>query len=68
MESDEQTKLTRKMGTDSLMETWVTALGGLLRGGGTEQKGNRTHRHGQQCGSCWGEVGKRGLNGNGNIQ
>ena len=24
-------------------------------GGGIEQKGKRTHGHGQQCGDCWGE-------------
>ena len=24
-------------------------------GGGIEQKGKRTHRHGQQCDDCWGE-------------
>ena len=33
--------------------------GGRLGGGRTEQKGERTHGHGQQCGSM------RGLNGNG---
>ena len=34
--------------------------GGRLQGGGTEQKGKRTH--GQQC-DVWGHI--RGLNGNG---
>ena len=34
-------------------------------GGGTEQKGKRTHGHGQQCGDCWGQEGISGLNGNG---
>ena len=38
---------------------------GRLGGGGIEQKGKRTHGHGQQCGDGWGEEGKRGLNGNG---
>ena len=38
---------------------------GELRGRGIEQKGKRTHRHGQQCGDCWGEECIRGLNGNG---
>ena len=33
--------------------------------GGIQQKGTRTHGHGQQCGDCWGEGGIRGLNGNG---
>ena len=39
--------------------------GGRLGGGGIEQKGKRTHGHGQWCGDCWGEGGIRGLNGNG---
>ena len=30
-----------------------------------EQKGKRTHGHGQQYGDCWGEEGIKGLNGNG---
>ena len=34
-------------------------------GGGIEQKGKRTHGHGQQSSDCWGEGGTRGLNGNG---
>ena len=29
-----------------------------------EQKGNRTHGHGQQGGDCRGEEGIRGLNAN----
>ena len=28
---------------------------GRLEGGGIEQKGKRTHGHGQQYGDCWGE-------------
>ena len=36
--------------------------GGRLGGGGTEQKGKRTHGHGQQCGDCWGEGSIRRLN------
>ena len=36
-----------------------------LGGAGIEQKGKRTHGHGQQCGDCWGQGGIRGLNGNG---
>ena len=39
--------------------------GGTSRGRGIEQKGKRTHGHGQQCGDCWGSWGIRGLNGNG---
>ena len=39
--------------------------GGMLGGEGIEQKGKRTHGHGQQCGDCWGEDNIRGLNGNG---
>ena len=41
--------------------------GGGLSGGRTEQKGKRTHGHGQQCGDCWGERGIGGLYGNGKI-
>ena len=33
--------------------------------GGSEQKGKRTHGHGQQCRDCWGEEYTRGLSGNG---
>ena len=43
----------------------MTASGGKGEGGGTEQKGNRSCGHGQQCGDCWGEGRIRGLNGNG---
>ena len=32
----------------------MTASGESLRGGGIEQKGNRTHGHRQQCGDCRG--------------
>ena len=38
---------------------------GKLGDRGTEQKGKRTHGHGQQCGDCLGGGGVRGLNGNG---
>ena len=38
---------------------------GKLRGEGTEQKGKRTHEHGQQCGDCGGKWGIRGQSGNG---
>ena len=42
-------------------------LGGRVRLGdrGMEQKGKRTHGHGQQCSDCCGEGGIRGLTGNG---
>ena len=43
----------------------MTASGGGLGGGGIEQKGKRTHGHGQQCGDCWRKEGIKGLNGNG---
>ena len=36
-----------------------------ITGGGTEPKGKRAHRHGQQCGDCWGEGDIRGLNSTG---
>ena len=39
--------------------------GGRLGGEGIEQKGKRTHGHGQQCGDCWVVGAIRGLNGNG---
>ena len=35
------------------MDSWITASGGgEVKGGGIEQKGKRTHGHGQQCGDC----------------
>ena len=43
----------------------MTAGWGELGGEGIEQKGRRTHGHGQQCGDCWGEAGIRGLDDNG---
>ena len=39
--------------------------GGRLAGRGIEQKGKRTHGHGQWYGYCWGYSGIRGVNGNG---
>ena len=42
----------------------MTAKWGRLGGRGIEQKGKRTHGHGQQCGDCGGWGGIRGLNGN----
>ena len=36
-----------------------------MRGGGIEQKGKRTHGHGQQSCICRGESGVSELNGNG---
>ena len=38
-----------------------------MRDGGIEQKGKRTHGHGQQCDDCGGERGMRGINDNENI-
>ena len=38
---------------------------GSLGVGGIEQKGKRTHGHGQQCGDCWGEGSIMELNSNG---
>ena len=60
MESNEQTELTRKVGTDSSMESRMTASGREVRGVGIEQKGKRTHGHGQPCGDCWGVVRYKG--------
>ena len=45
----------------------MTALWGL-GDGGIEQKGKRTHGHGQECADCWGVGFTRELNGNGKIQ
>ena len=64
MESNEQPELARKMGTDSLIESRMTAQGGGRLGDrGTKQKVKRTHGHGQQCGDCWGERSIRGQSG-----
>ena len=41
---------------------------GGVRGGATEQKGKRTHGHGQQHGNYNRLEGIRGINGNGKIQ
>ena len=67
MESNKETELTRKR--DRLVDgEQMTDHGGggvRLGGGGMEEKGERTHGHGQQCGDCW-EMGNIwGLNGNG---
>ena len=45
---------------ESKMASWEWRLGG----GEIEQKGERTHGHGQQCGDCLGEGHIRGLKGN----
>ena len=61
MESNEQTELTSKI-RDRLVdgEQLRQLVGGReARGGGTEQKGKRTHGQGQQCGDHWGEGGIR---------
>ena len=55
-ESNEQTELT-KQNRDRLIdgEQMTANRGGRQLGGGAiEQKGKRTHGHGQQCGDCWG--------------
>ena len=46
----------------------MTASGGRgvsVKGGGMEQRGKRTHGHGQQGGDCWREENMRRLNDNG---
>ena len=43
----------------------MTAIQGEAKGQRDEQKGKRTHGHGQLCGDCWGKGSIRGLNGNG---
>ena len=47
MDSNEQAELKRKTEINSLMESSMTVSGGMLRGGGTGQKGKSTHAHGQ---------------------
>ena len=54
VESSKQTELINKIETDSQMESRMTATGGRLGDGGTEQKGKRTHGRRQQCGYFWG--------------
>ena len=44
---------------------WQLVEVGSLGVGGIEQKGKRTHGHGQQCGDCWGEGSIMELNSNG---
>ena len=39
-------------------------MAGRLGGGRAEQKGKRTHGHGQQCGDCWVEEHIRRLKSN----
>ena len=69
MESNEHTELTGKTETDSEMESgWqLVRVGGRFKGGRNEQKGKKTHGHGQQCGDCEGAESIRGLNSNAKI-
>ena len=53
VKSNEQTKLTRKVGTDSKTERGMTAERAGVRRWRHWAKGRRTHGHGQQCGDCW---------------
>ena len=39
---------------------WQLEMGGGLGGEGIEQKGKRTHGHGQWCVDCWGYKGTEG--------
>ena len=43
----------------------TASVGRRLGDGGIEQKGKRTHGHGQQCGDCRSEEGIRGVNDHG---
>ena len=47
-------KLTSKIERDSSKENRFDSYGVGLGGQGIEQKGKKIHRHGQQCGDCWG--------------
>ena len=44
-----------------MAEERVKFLKGGIEGGGTEQKGKKTHAHGHQCGDCGG--GESGVQG-----
>ena len=69
MESNDQTELTSEIGTNSQIESRLAAIDGwMLAGERIEQKGKRTHGHGQQRGDCRRERDIRGLHGNGKIQ
>ena len=47
----------------------MTAKGwGRFKGGGIEQKGERTHGHGQQCGDCSGREVYKGNMGKNAIK
>ena len=61
MESNEQTKLTSKIETDSYRAGWHLLGWGRLGGGETEQEGKMTRGHRQQC-VITGGGGIRGLN------
>ena len=56
MPSIEQTEVPSKIEMVSWIERRLTALSRCSGCGGMEQKGTRTHGHGQQCGD-WGMVG-----------
>ena len=43
MGSNEQTEVRGKIERDSWIKSRMTAMGGSLRGGGIECKGNKTH-------------------------
>ena len=67
MESNEQIELTSKTKTDFKDGEQMTAKARGLVSGGMEQKGKRTHGHGQQCGDCGRGKGGgiRGISDNG---
>ena len=65
VQSNEETELTWKIGTDSKMQSRMMAKVGDVRGWKDWAKRQRTYGHGQQCADCWGWGGVRGLRGNG---
>ena len=65
MESNEHTELTRKMETDSQMESRWQLVGGGGEGLEGLNRKKRTQGHGQQCGDCRREGVIRELSHNG---
>ena len=68
-------EVTSEIGTDSKIESMLTALWGVVEGGGMGWKGKGAYEHGQQCVDCAQggglvevEEGIRRINDSGKIQ